>query len=97
MQGLKEAGLIEGQNFAIEYGWADGRFDRLPALAADFIRDGVDVIAAVSGEVTIRAATGASSTIPVVFIAGSDPVQSGMVASFARPGGNVTGFSMIAS
>src|ERR1700686_3755923 len=96
-QGLKEVGFIEGQNLAIEYSWAEGNFDRLPALAADLIRSKVDVIAAMSGDVSIRAATRARSTIPVVFITGSDPVQTGLVASLARPGGNVTGFSMIAT
>jgi ABC-type uncharacterized transport system substrate-binding protein len=96
-EGLNEAGFIEGQNLAIEYSWAEGRFDRLPALAADLIHDKVDVIAAVSGDLSIRAATRASSTVPVIFITGSDPVQTGLVASLARPGGNVTGFSMFAT
>ena len=94
-QGLREVGFIEGQNLAIEYRWAEGQFDRLPALAADLARGKVDVIAAVSGEVSIRAAVSANSAIPVVFIAGSDPVESGLVTSLARPGGNITGFSMI--
>jgi len=96
-EGLKEVGFIEGQNLAIEYSWAEGKADRLPGLAADLIRNKVDVIAAMSGEPTIRAATTASSTIPVVFITGRDPVQTGLVASLARPGGNVTGFSMISN
>ncbi len=96
-QGLKEVGFIEGQNLAIEYRWAEGQFERLPALAADLIRSKVDVIAAVSGDVSIRAAIGSNSTTPVVFITGSDPVQSGLVASLARPGGNITGFSMIST
>jgi putative ABC transport system substrate-binding protein len=96
-EGLKEAGFVEGQNLAIEYSWAEGRFDRLPALAADLVHDKVDVIAAMSGDVSIRAAIRASSTIPVVFIIGSDPVQTGLVASLGRPGRNVTGFSMIAT
>ena len=96
-EGLKEAGFVEGQNLAIVYSWAEGRFDQLPALAAHLIHDNVDVITATSGDVSIRAAIKASSTIPIVFITGSDPVQTGLVTSLARPGGNVTGFSMIAN
>src|SRR5260370_1023855 len=96
-EGLKETGFIEGQNLAIEYSWAEGKFDQLPELAEDLIRDKVDVIAAMSGDLSIRAAIKASSTITVVFITGSDPVQSGLVASLARPGGNITGFSMIST
>jgi putative tryptophan/tyrosine transport system substrate-binding protein len=96
-QGLREMGFIEGQNLAIEYRWAEGQFDRLPALAADLTSRKVDVIAAVSGDVSIRAAMSASSAIPVVFITGSDPVAGGLVPSFARPGGNITGFSMMAN
>jgi putative ABC transport system substrate-binding protein len=96
-QGLREVGFNEGQNVAIEYRWAEGQFDRLPTLAADLASRKVDVIAAVSSDVSIRAASGASLTIPVVFITGSDPVQNGTVASLARPGGNLTGFSMIST
>jgi putative tryptophan/tyrosine transport system substrate-binding protein len=96
-EGLKEVGFVEGQNLTIEYSWAEGKFDRLPAMAADLIRNKVDVIAAMSGDISIRAAKTASSTIPVVFITGSDPVQTGLVPSLARPGGNITGFSMIAN
>ena len=96
-EGLKEAGFVEGQNLTIKYSWAQGSFDRLPALAADLVHDKVDVIAAMSGEVSIRAAIKASSSTPVVFITGSDPVQSGLVPSLGRPGGNITGFSMIAN
>jgi putative tryptophan/tyrosine transport system substrate-binding protein len=96
-QGLRETGFIEGQNLAIEYRWAEGQFDRLPALAADLNLRKVDVIAAVSGDVSIRAAISANPAIPVIFITGSDPVESGLVTSLARPGGNITGFSMMAT
>jgi putative ABC transport system substrate-binding protein len=96
-QGLREVGFIEGQNLAIEYRWAEGDFDQLPALAADLARRKVDVIAAMSGDVSIRAAMTANPAIPVVFITGSDPLKGGLVASFARPGGNITGFSMMAN
>jgi ABC-type uncharacterized transport system substrate-binding protein len=96
-EGLRRVGFIEGQNLRIEYAWAEGRFERLPELASGLVREKVDVIAAMSGDLSIRAAAGASPTIPVVFITGSDPVQSGLVTSLARPGGNVTGFSMIAN
>ncbi|WLB24212.1 ABC transporter substrate binding protein [Bradyrhizobium japonicum] len=84
-EGLKEVGFLEGQNLAVEYAWAEGNFDRLATLAAGLIHNRVDVIAAMSGDVSIRAAIKASSTIPVVFISGSDPVQTGLVASLARP------------
>lgn len=93
--GLKATGFIEGQNLAIEYAWAEGKFDRLPELAVGLIRDKVDVVAAMSGDASIRAAIKASLTTPIVFITGSDPVQTGLVASLGRPGGNATGFSMI--
>src|SRR6476619_3352998 len=71
-EGLKEVGFIEGKNLAIEYSWAEGKFDRLPAMADALIRNKADIIAAMSGDLSIRAATTASSTIPVVFITGSD-------------------------
>ena len=93
-QGLAERGFSEGQNVAIEFRWADGDYDRLPALAADFVGRGVAVLVGVGGDVSAVAATKATKTIPVVFGMGGDPVKAGMVASFKHPGGNVTGFTL---
>ena len=94
-QGLNESGYVDGQNAAIEYRFGEGRDDRLPALVADLVGRNVDVIVAAGGAPLALAAKSATSTLPIVFTGVGDPVALGLVASLARPGGNVTGFSLL--
>jgi putative ABC transport system substrate-binding protein len=94
-RGLKEGGFVEGQNVAIEFRWARGEYNRLPEMAADLVSRRVNVLTAVGGDPSPRAAKRATSTIPIVFGIGGDPVRDGLVESFNRPGGNVTGVTLM--
>jgi putative ABC transport system substrate-binding protein len=91
VQGLREVGFVEGQNVAFEYRWANVQYDRLPKLAADLVHQRVSLIAALGNYLSPQAAKGATTSIPIVFAIGADPVQVGLVASLNRPGGNITG------
>ncbi len=96
-KGLAGTGFVEGNNVAIEYRSADGRVERLPALATDFVRQNIAVIVTIGGEVPARAAKTATSTIPIVFAVGGDPVEYGLVTSLGRPEANVTGVSFFSN
>ena len=93
--GLQANGYIEGQNVSVEYRWAEGQYDRLPALAAELVRSRVAVLVTTGGEPSVMAAKAATSSIPIVFTTGGDPVKMGLVASLSRPGGNATGISLL--
>ena len=94
-KGLNEGGFVEGQNIAIDYRWAQGHYEQLPALATDLVNHGITLLVAVGGEPSALAAKTAALTIPIVFTTGGDPVKIGLVASLNRPGGNATGYSLM--
>jgi len=94
-QGLRDTGYVEGESIGIEYRWANGDYDRLPGFASDLLQRNVLVLVAVGGDSSPRAAKQATSTVPIVFGMGGDPIQAGLVASFNRPGGNATGYTLL--
>ena len=96
VQGLKDAGFIEGNNISIEWRWADGQYNRLPSLVGELISRGVAVIVCFDAPAAF-AAKAATKTIPIVFLTGADPVKTGLVDSFSRPGGNLTGVTLLVS
>ncbi len=95
LKGLEQTGFVEGQSVRIEYRWAAGQYDRLPAMAADLVRRQVNILVAGGGEPSPRAAKAATSTIPILFVMGSDPVKASLVESYRRPGGNITGINIL--
>ena len=97
LQGLKEGGFVEDQNVALEFRWANNDYDRLPGLATDLVRRRVSVVVAIGNNLPARAAKAATSTIPIVFVNGVDPVELGLVASIGRPGANITGVTVLAA
>src|SRR5262245_10817868 len=94
-RGLKEAGFVEDQNVRIEYRWAQGQYDRVPALVAELLRRPIDVLVTTGDTLSALAAKEATTSIPIVFVTGSDPIKFGLVSSLNRPGGNVTGVSFL--